>query len=145
MARTLLQLADDLEKRAKQLRKAASDKAAFIALSLVEELADITPVDTSKAISNWRVGLGSPVTGELEPHYPGFKGSTELMSEDATVIAARIALKQKRPGQTIFVSNTAPYIVDLDGGSSLQEPRGFVKRATDRARELAKRTKFEVK
>ena len=145
MSRTLLQLADDLEKRTKQLRKAASDKAAFIALSLIEELADVTPVDTSKAISNWRIGLGSPVSGEIEPHYPGFKGSTELMSEDATVITARIALKAKRPGQIIYLSNTAKYIKDLDQGSSLQEPAGFVKRAVDNARDLAKRTKLEVK
>lgn len=144
MAKTLLDLAERLEKKQKSLAKAASNLAAFVALSLTEELADVTPVDTSKAISNWQIGLGSPVAAEREPHYFGKKGSTELISEDATVIAARIALKGKRPGQKIYLSNTAKYIKDLDRGSSLQEPAGFVGRACDNARDLAKRTKLEV-
>lgn len=144
MSKTLLDLAERLEKKSKSLSKAASNLAAFVALSLTEELADVTPVDTSKAISNWQIGLGSPVVAEREPHYPGIKGSTELMSEDATVIAARIALKGKKVGQKIYLSNTAKYIKDLDQGSSLQAPAGFVKRACDNARALAKRTKLEA-
>jgi len=143
MAKTLLNLAERLEKKAKALDKAASDLAAFVALSLTEELADVTPVDTSKAISNWQIGLGSPVASERDAHYIGSKGSTELISEDATVIAARVALKGKRPGQIIYLSNTAKYIRDLDQGSSLQAPAGFVKRACDNARALVTRTKME--
>ena len=145
MPKSLLDLAARLDKTATRLNKAASDKAAFIALSLVEELADVTPVDTSKALSNWQVGLGQPVQSEIEARYFGSKGSTELISEDATVIAARIALRAKKPGQKIYISNLAKYIVDLDGGSSLQEPAGFVKRAADNARLLVKTTKLELK
>lgn len=144
MARTLLDLAKGLDKLSTNIEKAASDKAAFIALELVAELADVTPVDTSKALSNWQIGLGAPVQNEIDARYPGSKGSTELISEDATVIAARVTLKAKKPGQKIYISNLADYIVELDGGSSLQEPAGFVKRACDRARELAKRTKLEL-
>lgn len=143
MAKGLLDLAARLEKKKATIEKAASDLAAFVAISVTEELADVTPVDTSKAISNWRIGLGSPVVGEIEAHYFGRKGSTELISEDATVIAARIALKAKKPGQIVYLSNTAKYIKDLDRGSSLQEPRGFVKRACDNGRRLAKSTKLE--
>jgi len=141
----LLDLAERLEKKSKQLDKAASDLAAFVALELTAELADVTPVDTSKAISNWRIGLGSPVADTVEPHYPGVKGSTESMSEDATVIKAKVALKSKKPGQKIYLSNTADYITELDQGSSLQAPAGFVHRACENARDLAKRQKLELK
>ena len=145
MAKGLLDLAARLEKKKATIEKAASDLAAFVALSVTEELADVTPVDTSKAISNWQIGLGSPVVDEIEAHYFGSKGSTELISEDATVIAARMKLKSKKPGQIVYLSNTAKYIKDLDQGSSLQEPAGFVKRACDNGRRLAKTTKLELK
>lgn len=141
---TLLQFAKEMRGTSKKLDKAASDLAAFVALEVTAELADVTPVDTSNAISNWRIGLGAPVTDEIEPHYPGTKGSTEAMSEDATVIAAKVKLKNKKPGQIIYLSNNAPYIVDLDGGSSMQEPRGFVKRAVDNGKELVRRAKLEL-
>lgn len=141
---TLLQFAKEMRGTSKKLDKAASDLAAFVALEVTAELADVTPVDTSNAISNWQIGLGAPVTSEREPHYPGTKGSTEAMSEDATVIAAKVKLKNKKPGQIIYLSNNAPYIVDLDGGSSMQEPRGFVKRAVDNGKELVRRAKLEL-
>lgn len=141
---TLLKLAKDMNGKAGKIEKAASDLAAFVALEVTAELADVTPVDTSNAISNWQIGLGAPVVDEIEPHYPGQKGSTEAMSEDATVIAAKVKLKNKKPGQIIYLSNNAPYIVDLDGGSSMQEPRGFVKRAVDNGRELVRRAKLEL-
>lgn len=142
---TLLQLAERLEKKAKKIDEAASDLAAFVALELTAELADVTPVDTSKAISNWRIGLVAPVADTIEPHYFGSKGSTESMSEDATVIAAKVALKAKKPGQKIYLSNTADYIVELDQGSSLQAPAGFVHRACENTRALAKRQRLELK
>lgn len=141
---TFLELAKDFEKKAKNVNKAASDLAAFVALEVTAELADVTPVDTSNAISNWQIGLGAPVTSEREPHYPGQKGSTESMSEDATVIAAKVKLKNKKPGQIVYLSNNAPYIVDLDQGSSMQEPAGFVKRAVDNGKEHVKRVKLEL-
>lgn len=141
---TLLDLAKRMDRTAKKLDKAASNLVAFVALELTAELADVTPVDTSNAISNWQIGLGAPVSSEREPYYPGHKGSTESMSEDATVIAARIKLKGKKPKQKVYLSNLAPYIVDLDGGSSLQEPGGFVKRAVDNAERLATAKNLEL-
>ena len=134
MAKTLLDLAERFDKLGQNVNKAASDLASSVALGLVEELADVTPVDTSKAISNWQIGLGIPVSSEREAYYFGSKGSTELISEDATVINARRVLKAKKPGQIIYVSNLAKYITDLDGGSSMQEPAGFVHRACVHAR-----------
>lgn len=145
MSKSLLDLAVRLDKMQGKLTKAASDLAASVALGLVEELADVTPVDTSKAISNWQVGIVAPVASEREAYYIGSKGSTEDISEDATVINARRILKSKKPGQIIYVSNTAKYIRDLDGGSSLQEPAGFVHRACENARNVVKRSKLELK
>ena len=145
MKRTLLDLAKSLRKKEDDIKKAASDLAAFVALEVTAELVEVTPVDTSKAISNWQIGLGSPVTEEREPYYFGKKGSTELISGEAAIMKARAILKNKKPGEKIYLSNNASYIRDLDEGSSMQEPAGFVKRAADNGRELVRRKKLEIR
>lgn len=141
MAKTLLDLAKNLERYSKELPKKASALSVMVATTLVEELTEITPVDTSNAISNWQVRIGAPVTTERAPYYSGHKGSTAGMSEDATVIAAKITLKRKKPGQLLYISNNAPYIQDLNDGSSKQAPPGFVEGAVENARDLIRYTK----
>ena len=39
------------------------------------------------------------------------------------------ALTDKSPGQAFYISNLAEHIVDLNNGTSKQEPAGFAERA----------------
>lgn len=129
MTKSLADLAKALNKKSKDLEKAASDLAVGTALTIVGDLAVKTPVDTSKAISNWQVDLNKEPLNRIEPHYPGSEGSTFSASAGETLAKAKIILRNKKPGDSIYITNNLPYIRKLNEGSSKQEPAGFVERA----------------
>jgi hypothetical protein len=129
MAKTLLDLAERMEKIAKALPKAASDLAVETALAIVGDLSFKTPVDTSKALSNWIVTLGAASGDKISPHYPGKGGSTQKASAETNLALAKAVLKHKKPGQPIFITNNLPYIRRLNNGYSGQQPAGFVERS----------------
>lgn len=129
MAKSLLDLADSLERRAKEIDVAASDLAVKTAETIVADLAYKTPVDTSQALSNWLVTLGAPSLDSIKPYFPGEGGSTQRASAQETINRARIVLKEKKPGQSIFITNNLPYIKRLNEGHSGQAPAGFVERS----------------
>jgi hypothetical protein len=139
----LLDLAASLERKAKSIDEAASKLAVDTALTIVGDLAFKTPVDTSQALSNWQVSLGSPVDSKIPPYYPGEGGSTRNSSAQSTIDAAKNALKQKRPGVTIYISNVLPYIRRLNDGYSKQAPAGFVERAVLIGRKMRKNFKIK--
>ena len=143
MAKGLLDLATSLERKAKAIDEAASKLAVDTALTIVGDLAYKTPVDTSQALSNWQVSLGSPVDSKIPPYYPGEGGSTRNSSAQSTIDAAKNALKQKRPGVTIYISNVLPYIRRLNDGYSKQAPAGFVERAVLIGRKMRKNFKIK--
>jgi hypothetical protein len=136
MARTLLDLANDLDGLNGKVSVASSEHAKKVALTIVGDLAYHTPVDTSKALSNWDVTLDAPASGKHGPHYPGKHGSTFSQSAAETLERAKAILANKQPGQSIFITNNLPYIKRLNEGYSAQAPAGFVERALLLARKL---------
>lgn len=130
-------LAKYLEGIDDEIAKDNSDNAVRVATAVLEDLLQHTPVDTSNAVSNWQVGLGVPVPGAIPPFFVGSKGSTAAASIAAARDAAMRRLAGKKPGESIFISNCAPYIVELNDGSSRQEPAGFVERASLLGRKVA--------
>uniref|UniRef100_A0AAU7YTK6 Tail completion protein n=1 Tax=Stenotrophomonas phage vB_SmaS_QH3 TaxID=3229738 RepID=A0AAU7YTK6_9CAUD len=143
MAKSLLDLANSLERKAKAIEEAASQTAVDTALAIVGDLAYKTPVDTSQALSNWQVTLDSPATGSISPHYPGLQGSTQRASAAETLNLAKAVLKTKKPGQAIYITNNLPYIKRLNDGYSAQAPAGFVERAVLIGRKML--SKFKIK
>jgi len=144
MARSLLDLAESLERRAGAYGKEGSKLAVKVAVTVVTDLAYETPVDTTQALSNWQVALGSPVNKAIDPYFPGDFGDTQPASAAATIAAAKQILKGKKPGQTIFISNVVDYIGDLNDGSSKQTPAGFVERAALLGRKQVRKAKLKV-
>lgn len=143
MAGNLLDLADSLERKAKAIDEAASKQAVDTALAIVGDLAYKTPVDTSQALSNWIVTLDSPSGDKISPHYPGEGGSTQGASAAETINRAKATLKNKKPGQAIWITNNLPYIRRLNEGHSGQAPAGFVERAVLIGRKML--SKFKIK
>jgi hypothetical protein len=129
MTGTLRGLAKRLEDRAAKLDEQVSRLAVETADTIVSDLVNVTPVDTSQALSNWQVSLVSPVNGSIPPYVPGEGGSTQGISAAAALAEARAMLKTKKPGQVIYISNVLRYIQRLNDGSSKQAPAGFVERA----------------
>lgn len=143
MANDLLSLANSLERKAKAIDEAASKTAVDTALAIVGDLAYKTPVDTSQALSNWIVTLDAASTQKIAPHYPGSQGSSQRASAAETINSARAVLKNKKPGQPIFITNNLPYIRRLNDGYSGQAPAGFVERAVLIGRKML--AKFKIK
>lgn len=118
-----------MRKRADGMDDLGSNLAKAGTLAMLEEMVEVTPVDTTEALSNWQVNLNNPPADELPPHSPGHKGSTRGVSADKTLADGRAELQYKKPGQPIFLSNLAGHIGELDDGSSTQFPGGFIPRA----------------
>ena len=124
-------LASYLEQEIDGIKAESSRAAVDVAKKVVRELVATTPVDTSKAISNWQVSLGSPVSNELDAHVLGAKGSTSQQSAQVSITLANAELSKHAYGQEIYISNLADYVSDLNDGTtaSRQSPPGFVERA----------------
>lgn len=142
MGKSLLDLASSLEKRVLKLEKEASKLADKVAETILVDLVIVTPVDTSNALSNWQIGLGRAVPAPIPPWFPGSLGSTEAQSENAAIFEGNYRLRLKKPGQPIYISNLVDYIVDLNRGSSMQAPSGFVERAVMKGKIYAKEQKL---
>lgn len=126
---SLKDLAVSMRKRAAKLPTLASEIAMAGSQAVLREWIEVMPVDTSEAISNTRVGVNERPAGTLPPFFLGRKGSTRAASGDKALQEGLAALQTKKPGQTIYVSNTARHIGDLDRGTSVQFAGGFLPRA----------------
>lgn len=106
----------------------ALELTKFVVRRMIEYLVAQTPVDTSKALSNWRVAVGGSSYGaeEIPAYFIGSHGSTQTSSSRAAIDAAVAALRSARAGSPIAIINQAPYIGRLAAGSSTQAPAGWV-------------------
>lgn len=118
-----------------------------VALAVITYLVRQVPVDTSKALSNFRIALGGTSYGAevLPPHVPGMAGSTRTASAAIALAAARETLKLVRAGTTIAIINTVPYLKRLNEGSSAQHPGGFIEAAVLVGKRAAKAYNFDLR
>lgn len=126
MAKNLLDLANSLEDYARKLPEANSKRAIACAMVLLDSLVWRTPVDTSTALSNWQVSLNAPVLTFINAYVPGYLGYTQAPSARAAIEYGTSIMKNKKPGESIFITNNTPYIIDLEHGKSKQAPTGMV-------------------
>lgn len=134
----LREFAHRMTERAEASSSVGNDLAKKVALAIVRELVISTPVDTSKALSNWQVSLNTRPAGSLPPYAYGNRGSTQEISAVDAIRVAELILKNKKPGDVIHITNNLPYIRRLNEGSSTQAPAGFVERAELIGRKIAK-------
>jgi len=88
-------------------------KRGVVEVMLVS-LVDNTIVDTSKALSNWQVNVGSALTNELDAYVPGARGSTQGVSGSIVVNIGIAKVKGPIFNLPIYISNNAPYIETLN-------------------------------
>lgn len=133
-ARNLENLARDLESKAETIgEEVAHPVMKQIARATLKNLIFATPVDTSQALSNWNVSLGT-VTN-LAPRGPfvtGSRGSTQDISASQALSKGVGIINQSRPGERIFISNPVDYVVELNQGKSPQAAPGFIENAVQR-------------
>ena len=110
-----------------------------IARSILQELVYNTPVDTSKLLSNWQIGIGSPYNVDLPAYSVGSLGSTYLSSAADTLAIGNYRLSQRQIGEPIYISNNAPYVREVDQGTSTRVGYHFIEPAVIRGKDNALR------
>jgi hypothetical protein len=130
---TLADLANRMQTLAERVPLSGNRVAVQVATALEQQLVVETPVDTSKALSNWQVATGEQPQAPIPPYFAGLQGSTRASSAEAAINAANAALRAKKPGSSVWVSNLLPYIQRLNQGWSKQAPAGYVDAAIIKA------------
>jgi hypothetical protein len=132
-----------LASRMRQIKKDLPDRVTNLTIEVTEQVVEGlvssppegTPVDVSTAMSNWQVGVGQPKRNFIAAHSPGEGGSSARSSAGNVMVAALAALRSRKPGTIIYISNNAPYIRRLAyEGHSKQSPPGWVEGTVLRAR-----------
>lgn len=85
-----------------------------------------TPVDTGRAKGNWNVSIGS--IDETTTDNTDRGGSEAIARGKSTIEEWKVGRGE------IFISNSLPYILALENGSSAQRPEGMTQHALDAAR-----------
>lgn len=135
---TLANFASRLEKRIQPLAEVGNARAKAAALAILQDLLIVTPVDTSRAVSNWQIGVGNRPASEISPYFIGKKGSTAKQSASEAYAIGRAKIATKSVGEILYISNLTDYIVKLNRGTSAQAPAGFVERAIIVGKQAAK-------
>lgn len=135
----LLEMAERLDSLADRVPTLANERAKAAALAIVTDFARNHIADTSRALSNWQVGLGAPIHSVIEPYQLGEAGSTAGQSGEAMLSAAGAQIASKAPGVPLYISNAVPYIGYLNAGTDHIEAQGYTERAPIIARDAVQR------
>lgn len=116
---------------ATRLERGIESLVADIGEEVGRDLVPATPVDTGFARANWRPSINVPAELPVTLNDP---------SGAATVARITTVSRQWRIGDVLYLVNNAPYIVQLNEGSSPQAQAGFVAEAvrTGTARAVAR-------
>ncbi len=93
-----------------------------LAFDIFAGLVSETPVDTGRAMNNWNISVGFPDGSVTDA------GGSDGAVQAAKAAGALAALGGLKSFSTVWISNSLPYIVPLNEGSSEQAPSGFVDR-----------------
>lgn len=85
-----------------------------------------TPVDTGRARGNWVTSVEKPAQGEIDRDD----------KSGSLAIAEVVAKTPEGAGQETFMSNSLPYIEELENGHSQQAPSGMVRRNLARVQRI---------
>lgn len=91
-----------------------------LAFDIFADIVADTPILTGRAMNNWNISVGNVDRSTTE------EGGNAGSIEGAKQSEALAALAGLQPGSTVWISNSLPYIVALNDGSSDQAPSNFV-------------------
>lgn len=112
---------------AKGVQEGTDTAVRLIVEAGIDTIADHTPVDTTRAVSNWLVTISRPASGEAPPHVPGSVGGSGATAARSTTKArARGAISAYKGAKTAYITNNVPYIGVLEYGDAKHRPSGMV-------------------
>jgi len=142
---TIDNLGGAIRKLRKRIPVAVKEATDAVAIEILETAADNTPVDTTEALSNWRVGVGSVPLGAVGPLVPGTGGSTKQASLQQVSDSGKTKLAPRKVGTEIHIANNAPHIDGLNDGSISQQPGQFVQKGILAGRMKLANTRLRLK
>ena len=107
----------DVRKFAEAINVKTSLAVRKISLDILRSVVFKTPVDTGRARSNWFVGVGGPVVKATDSH--------DTIGT-STVNSGASQINKASGDESIFITNSLPYIGRLENGYSQQAPAGMV-------------------
>jgi len=112
----------DLNKFAEKIGVQVEVAIKKIALQTFTGIVKKTPVDKGRARASWVIGVE-----QIDTSRP-FGPNTKFTESEATLQAFKELreLSKIKPTSTVFISNSLPYILRLEKGSSKQAPEGMV-------------------
>ena len=123
------QMPEVVNSKVQAFNKAMDVATALIVMAGVGEMADATPVDTTRAVSNWLVTRNSPASKEVPPHIKGsVKGSGASAARQKTKLNASASVTGYRNLKTVYITNNVPYISVLNYGDQKHFPANMVER-----------------
>jgi len=102
-------LRKDLQRSIRLVEEGANKMHTIGAEAILRHVVQATRVDTGKAVSNWRVGIGQPTRAVIEPYSPGKLGNTAEANRNAALSAGLARIATKKPGNEVFISNNVDY------------------------------------
>ena len=108
--------------------KLAVEKAVIqTATAGSDAIIEATPVDTTKAVANWKVTHGSPFTGVVGERVPGSKKGSGARAAKSAMRAENVGrIKFFKNKVAMYIANNVRYIGLLEYGSSKRKPHGMV-------------------
>lgn len=136
-ARTLGALSRALFDASRTLRADANKLKQDVSKYAIQRLIYETPVDTSKALSNWQVGLSVGSTLQLPAYFIGESGTTQNISAVTALGAAYQQIARAKYGTPLVLYNNVNYIIKLNAGSSPQADANYVDKIAEDVQNLA--------
>lgn len=99
------------------------------AKTILETLVYNTPVDTSKALSNWQASIGTPIDSTRNAIAEGKAKSTQSTSAAVALALGEIPINKFTVGNVIHITNNLDYIEGLNNGTISKQPGAFVQKA----------------
>lgn len=112
--------AQRMRQRGKDIEERSGQLLGNTLTGIAEGVIPHTPIKEGRARRNWQANKGSPLTTYLDVPVVPADGEREALTN-----AHNVASKLKS-GDTAHLTNNAPYIAELNRGSSTQAPAMFV-------------------
>lgn len=135
-------LNSQLKRFDKDVKKRITRFKINFAKTILFHLVDRTPVDTSKALSNWIVGLGKQKNRTIKAHKFGASGSTQSISAGVTMSLGFAIIQRAKVGEIVYITNNVDYIELLNIGYSTQAERHYIQHCVEDAVEQMKRERI---
>jgi hypothetical protein len=129
LAKPISRLGPDIGRQKRDIVKQLEKLGRVSTRRAFATLVDATPVDTSKAVTNWRASRTVPLTDVAGPGVSSVKGSGASAARARAKDVAEPVIAGFGIGDTLYITNNVPYIGLLNDGSPRHRAANMLRKA----------------